>query len=1241
MVVKLSTGSALGDYPWWDGTSWIATGSFMGVVTGSQFKSTAATGTAPLTVASTTKVTNLNADTTDGYSLDQDVQSTASPTFVKATLSQATGTAPLTVTSTTVVTNLNADKVDGSDSSAFAAASHAHAATDVTSGTLSTDRYSAYSDLDAETKIGSGATQVSSGSHAHSHTTLTDIGTNTHSTIDTHIAATGTSVHGLGSIATQASGSIGITGGNITGITDLAPADGGTGISTYAKGDLIWASAANILAALNSGSASQVLITTPTGLAWSTSGSGGVTDATFVTLSSSTGLSAERVLATGSALTMVDGGANNNITLSVVQGAIDHGSIAGLSDDDHTQYTRKDTLTTKGDVYVASAASTPARLGSGSDGQVLRTSATGLEWTTTGSYEAAHNILSSTHLDALAGSVTRGNLIIGSGSSTKWTQLSSGSSGQYLGAGGADVAWVTINTGSIASQAANNVSITGGSITGITDLAVADGGTGLGTYTKGDLIWASAANTLAQLNSGSTGQILRLDTDSNLPSWSNDTSPASFIIYSGSPGATYYAINGTTGKIDYSGSVASTVIQNSIDALTGGKIFFKPARYILTTPITLDHGIKLIGSGESDTDPFSNNNGTILEFQLSSPDYCIKTPSYDSPGCMNPGLEDMVILSRSTHANLGLLLLNIVSAFWANTARFQQGVSGAPCVELKTLDGNIVGFQGCSFFGKNENGTNSGSGIHATTSVNGGGIDHLRLINSDLFYMRDYGIRIERSGNYNIISGCHIGYGFSTGSYMIDITSDTYQSQFVISDNFIEMTNDTGSMNPDTFSSGNGKIIIYNPGTNGSTLYLKNNTIVYSRATNLTDWSSLSTINNVGSGVIERDVACYNMTTHTPHFGTLGLTTANIGAKVITSEPLTTKGDIYVATGSAGLITRLGVGADGKVLVADSAQVTGLNWAPTGSIAYQSAASVAITGGSITGITDLAVADGGTGLGAFAKGDLIWGSAANTLAALASGSDGTVLKTTSTGLAWSATGSMASQSAASVAITGGSITGITDLAVADGGTGLGTYAKGDLIWASAANTLAALNSGSSGQVLRTSSTGLEWSTTGSAGTMASQSASNVSITGGNIIGLSMQSNINLITGSNNTGSGIFFTGTVGETVNIGDVLYYSGSGQYWSSDADSGTTMPVVALAMETKVAGNTCGMLKYGYFHNDGWNWTQYAGTGSFLYASTTTGSLTQTAPSGTTDQVQLVAYIYSPDVIFFNPSMTMVEIT
>lgn len=47
-------------------------------------------------------------------------------------------------------------------------------------------------------------------------------------------AATARSTLGLGTIATQAAGSVAITGGSVTGITDLAVADGGTGGSTAA-----------------------------------------------------------------------------------------------------------------------------------------------------------------------------------------------------------------------------------------------------------------------------------------------------------------------------------------------------------------------------------------------------------------------------------------------------------------------------------------------------------------------------------------------------------------------------------------------------------------------------------------------------------------------------------------------------------------------------------------------------------------------------------------------------------------------------------------------------------------------------------------------------------------------------------------------------------------------------------------------------------------------------------------------
>jgi hypothetical protein len=76
-------------------------------------------------------------------------------------------------------------------------------------------------------------------------------------------AATGRTSLGLGSIATQASSNVSITGGSITGITDLAIADGGTGASTATA-------AFNNLAPSQTGNSGKFLTTDGTNASWGT-----------------------------------------------------------------------------------------------------------------------------------------------------------------------------------------------------------------------------------------------------------------------------------------------------------------------------------------------------------------------------------------------------------------------------------------------------------------------------------------------------------------------------------------------------------------------------------------------------------------------------------------------------------------------------------------------------------------------------------------------------------------------------------------------------------------------------------------------------------------------------------------------------------------------------------------------------------------------------------------------------------
>lgn len=111
------------------------------------------------------------------------------------------------------------------------------------------------------------------------------------------------------------------------------------------------------------------------------------------------------------------------------------------------------------------------------------------------------------------------------------------------------------------------------------------------------------------------------------------------------------------------------------------------------------------------------------------------------------------------------------------------------------------------------------------------------------------------------------------------------------------------------------------------------------------------------------------------------------------------------------------------------------------------------------------------------------------------------------------------------------------------------------------------------------------------------------------------------------GSGFYEIGTAGETLGAKQLVYRDTSGTWSLADSSAATYMPSIGITLEAISNGKQGRILTKGYVGDASWSWT----LGGAIFASETSGELTQTIPTGNIQQI--IGYAVETDLIFLTP--------
>jgi len=219
-------------------------------------------------------------------------------------------------------------------------------------------------------------------------------------------------------------------------------------------------------------------------------------------------------------------------------------------------------------------------------------------------YSTSSSALTAGTLPVAAGgtnvtSFTANGIVYGNGTSALGVTAAGATGEVLIGNTGSAPTWGSLSGSAVTTfQTSLNgltpSTATSGAVTLAGTLGATSGGTGLTSYTTGDIIYSSATNTLAKLPAGTNGQILSLA--SGIPSWINNTaSGVSFVVtdFTATAGQTTFTVTYTVGLVE--------VYRNGVKLAIADYTASNGTTIVLATGATAGDVIEVVAFGAVNT----------------------------------------------------------------------------------------------------------------------------------------------------------------------------------------------------------------------------------------------------------------------------------------------------------------------------------------------------------------------------------------------------------------------------------------------------------------------------------------------------------------------------------------------------------------------------------------------------------------------------------------------------------------